>query len=78
MSHNQHTTAACERLIDALALELLAASEDEFGPRHGGRSLKAAADQVRWRVAQALNRCPAHRPSVCPEHHDGTPAATIE
>ncbi len=78
MSYNQHPTAACERLLDALALELLEASADEFGPRHGGRSLKAAADQVRWRVAQALRQSPSHRAPVCPEHRDGAPAAPTE
>ena len=75
MSHYRYPASACDRLLDALALELLEASDDEFGPRHGGRSLKAAADQVRWRVAKASNRSPSHRAPVCPEHHDGVPAA---
>ena len=78
MSHDQHPTAACERLLDALALELLEASDDEFGPQHGGRSLKAAADQVRWRVAQALSGSPSDRAPVRPAHHDDAPAAFPE
>ena len=71
MSHYQGPAAACDRLLDALALELLQAREDEFGPRHGGRSLKAAADQVRWRIAQASQRLAPPGAPVCPEHPDG-------
>ena len=78
MRHHQHIAAACDSLLDALALELLAASDDEFGPLHGGRSLGAAADQVRQRMTRALRRPRLHPAPVCPEHHPGAPSARTE
>ena len=72
MSHDQRPAAACDRLLDALALELLQAEEDEFGPRHGGRTLKAAADQVRCRIAQTSQRLASLGAPVCPEHPGGS------
>ena len=47
-------SAACDRLLDALTEELLLADIDDIDPRHTGRTLAFAADEVRRRVAEVL------------------------
>ena len=78
MSHYRHPAAACDRLLDALVLELLHSGDEELGPRHGGQSLKAAADQVRWRVSQAVQLSAADRAPVFPRPRKGDPPSPID
>ena len=78
MSHDRNPAAACDRLLDALVLELLHSGDDELGPRHGGQSLKAAADQVRWHVSQAVQRSAADGAPVFPRPRKGAPPSLMD